>query len=249
MQRCRWTRRRRQPATPRGRRWSPRSRRCARTQTFLGEQRLHGSRIRRTGRDQEVHHGQAHDVDRPVGEPCAADVGIRRLDQDRRYWTGRPDLMWGADWNLGWLAAVLDHCGLAHHDGGRQGFGRRRSCSSRRRHEIRRAGTSPGQMFMRTVHDSLAGRVRVDCRHDGLTNANPPAENLHDRRDAIRRAARTRNDRRLVIRCVYTVDDRLDLLVNRGRRQDHVGRSRLHVFGQVIVTSKGACTLEHDVDL
>ena len=89
----------------------------------------------------------------------------------------------------------------------------------------------------------------MDRCHCGLLNADSSSHDFHNRRDAVRRAACTRNDlSRVPLESIHRVDHGGNVLAFRRSRQDDEARSSLNVLHEIVSLSKDACTLEHDIN-
>ena len=85
-------------------------------------------------------------------------------------------------------------------------------------------------------------------RHHRLRETDAPSNDLDDRSDAVRGAARARDDSR-AISGVNTVDDRLHVWTLRRRRQKDEARSRRDVLLQILAPRERSGTLKHQVDV
>src|SRR6185503_16659781 len=147
----------------------------------------------------------------------------------------RPDRNWSANRDAIEPAAILRQRS--------RGPGRRtRGCG----YEVRATRSTSSGSAVCGVHDGLAGGVRMDGGHDRLLHANSPAENLHHGRNAVRGAARARDDGGIPLRCIHTVDDRFYPIAFRWRRQDDVPGAGTDMSIEVLSPGKRAGTLEHD---
>ena len=114
--------------------------------------------------------------------------------------------------------------------------------------QIRCGRTTAPNIFVRTIHDRLRGRVRVDRRHDSFLQSDPTTQYFNDRRDTVRGAAGARDDSRIRLPRVRAVDDRCYLRVFRGRRQDDHASARVQMLLEILAPRKRTRALEHQID-
>jgi hypothetical protein len=121
-----------------------------------------------------------------------------------------------------------------------------------RRDEVDRRRARAPRILVRRVDQPLVAGVGVDRRHDAVADPERVVEHLGDRRQAVRRARRHRDDVVLVgvVRGleVHAGDDR-DVRVLAGRGDDHLAGPRLEVLGGAGAVTELTGRLDDDVDV
>merc|ERR1719353_1461157 len=110
---------------------------------------------------------------------------------------------------------------------------------------------APVGALHRAVNGQLRGGRRVDGRHEALLDAELLVDRLDERREAVGRARRARDDvhgGRVVVLRVDTDDDRRRVGVLRGRRDDHLLGAALNVLHAALGRQEGAGRLAHVLD-
>ena len=117
--------------------------------------------------------------------------------------------------------------------------------------QVERGGAGAAQVGVRHVLEALVGRVGVDRRHQAVLDPDGVVEDLGERREAVRRARRVRDDVVLVGVVLVEVDaeaDR-DVLALGGRRDDDLLRpAAVDVLLRVLAVGEAAGGLDDDVD-
>ena len=133
---------------------------------------------------------------------------------------------------------------LGHDDADRAGR------SGRGRDEVERGGAGAAEVRVRAVLQHLILRVRVDRRHEAALDPVRLVEDLRDRRDAVRRARRVRDDVVLLRVVLAVVDAEHDgeVRVGRGRGDDDLARAGLKVLLGAVALREEAGRLDDDVD-
>ena len=90
--------------------------------------------------------------------------------------------------------------------------------------------------------------IGVHGRHHRLLEADAPADDLDDRRDAVRRATRAGDDAGRALRGVRAVDHRLHVAALRRRRQEDEPRPGPDVLLEILAPRERAGALEHEID-
>ena len=85
-------------------------------------------------------------------------------------------------------------------------------------------------------------------RHCGLAESDTPADDFDDRRDAVRRAARARDDVLCAARYVGTVDERLDIHVLGWGGEENEASASSDVLLEVLAPRERSRALEYEVD-
>ena len=96
----------------------------------------------------------------------------------------------------------------------------------------------------------LVVRVRVDRRHEAALDRVRLVQELRDRRDAVRRARRVRDDVVLlrVVVAVVDAEDEGDVRIGRRRRDDDLLRARVEVLLRRLALREEPGRLDRDVD-
>ena len=103
---------------------------------------------------------------------------------------------------------------------------------------------------MRQVQKILIVGIRVNRRHPSFSDDKFLVNDFRQRRQAVRRARRIRDDlvlRRIVLLVVHAEDER-DIRTFRGRRDDDLLRAGGDVFGGGAAIGEQARRLEDDID-
>ncbi len=126
-----------------------------------------------------------------------------------------------------------------------------RACRARRgRDEVDRRSPCAPQVLVRQVERALIVRVRVDRRHETALDRVRLVQELRERRDAVRRARRVRDDRvllRVVILVVHAEDDR-HVRVRCRCGDDDLLRAGIEVLLGALALREEAGRLDRDVD-
>ena len=85
-------------------------------------------------------------------------------------------------------------------------------------------------------------------RHCGLAESDTPADDFDDWRDAVRRAARARDDVLCAARYVGTVDERLDIHVLGWGGEENEASASSDVLLEVLAPRERSRALEYEVD-
>lgn len=109
--------------------------------------------------------------------------------------------------------------------------------------------TGPPQVAVRRILQALVGRIGMHRDHEAAPHAERLVEHLDHRRQAVRRAARVRDDLLLAGQNVVVDadhDGRIDLAFGR-RRDDHLLGTGFDVLGRLLPGAEDARRFDHHV--
>ena len=118
------------------------------------------------------------------------------------------------------------------------------------RDEVDRRRTGAPEVAVRRVLEPLVGRVRVDRGHQAAIDPDRLVQHLGDRREAVRRARRVRDDVVVVgVVDLVEVDAERDggVRLGGGRGDDHLLGAGLEVLGGVVALREEPGRLDHDL--
>ena len=121
--------------------------------------------------------------------------------------------------------------------------------AGRCRDQVDRGRTRPAEVLVGEVEDHLVVRVRVNGRHEAALDLAELVEHLGERRDAVRRAGRVRDDvvRLGVVRVVVDAEDDCEVRVGRGGGDDDFLRPGVEVLLRTFAIGEEPGRLDDDV--